>query len=113
MKAIKILAATAIALTLTIGLASNGNKCTATGKFDGNFTDSNGNQHYHFKSNDNKIWWLLTESEMNFIPKTNTEYILTYDNKGTTKANKPCDCLPEWECECEVYDDEFVSIKEA
>jgi hypothetical protein len=112
MKVIKILAATAIALTLTVGLASNGNECTAVGTFDGSFTRSNGNKYYHFKSNDNEVWWSLTENQMGFVPKANTEYTLTYDNMGTTKANKPCDCAPKFECECEVYDDEFISIKE-
>lgn len=112
MKVIKTLVASAIALTLMIGLTINETKCTTIGKFDNECIVNNGNTYYHFKSNDNEVWWLLTESEMGFIPKANTEYALIYDNKGTTKANKPCNCAPEFECECEVYDDEFISIKE-
>lgn len=87
-----------------------------TGKFYGHHegTDLNGNTdtYYKFRSNDGSVWWDLTEYQMGFIPKENTEYIFTYDNNGTTKANKPCDCDPKYKCECEVYDDEFVSIKE-
>ena len=84
------------------------------GKFYENMelADSNGNAdtYYQFKSNDNEVWWMLTEKEIGFVPNGNTEYILTYDNNGTTRENKPCDCLPEWNCECEVYDDTFISI---
>ena len=91
-------------------------KCTVSGKFYNNaeLTDTNGNEdtYYQFKSNDNEVWWLLTEEEIGHIPNGNTEYALTYDNNGTTKANKPCDCTPELDCECEVYDDTFISIRE-
>lgn len=41
------------------------------------------------------------------------DYILKYDNNGTTAENKSCECLPEWECECEVYDDIFLGIFES
>lgn len=80
----------------------------------GNFHDTLETEdatYYHFKSNDNEVWWLLKAEEMGFVPNKNAEYVLTYDNNGTTKANKPCDCAPKYECECEVYDDEFVSIQ--
>ena len=95
-----------------IGFApSNANECIAVGKFYGNYeaTDANGkaNIYYQFKSNDNEVWWALTAEEIGFIPNENIEYTLTYNNNGTTKANKPCDC-----CECEVYDDVFVSLRE-
>ena len=75
--------------------------------------DINGTEdtYYQFRSNDDQVWWLLTETEMGFVPDYNTEYTLTYDNNGTTKENKSCDCKPEWECECEVYDDVFINIK--
>ena len=39
--------------------------------------------------------------------------ILLTGFNGTTTENKNCGCLPEWECECEVYDDLFLSIAEA
>ena len=75
-------------------------------------TDSNGNTdiYYQFKSNDNEVWWLLTETEMGFVPNENAEYALTYYNNGTTRESKPCDCPSEWNCECEVYDDIFLGI---
>lgn len=95
-----------------IGFApSNANECATTGKFYGNYeaTDTNGNAntYYQFKSNDNEVWWALTAEEIGFTPNKNTEYTLAYDNNGTTKANKPCDC-----CECEVYDDVFLYVRE-
>jgi hypothetical protein len=33
-----------------------------------------------------------------------------FDDKGTTAENKPCDCLAEYECECELYDDELIAV---
>lgn len=89
----------------------NGNECTLVGAFDGSHIGPHGDEYYHFRSNDGTVWWDLTERQMGFIPKANAEYAFTYNNNGTTKANKPCDCSPEYECECEVYDDEFISIK--
>jgi hypothetical protein len=90
-------------------------KCTTVGTFGKPFeaTDTNGNEKtlYQFKSNDNETWWQLTAEEIGFIPNGNTEYVLTYDNNGTTKENKPCDCDPELDCECELYDDVFLSVK--
>lgn len=84
---------------------------TTVGKFTSEFTD-NGKQYYQFKSHDDTVWWVLSESEIGFEPSMNKEYILSYCNNGTTKENKPCDCIPEWDCECEVYDDVFIEIYE-
>ena len=85
------------------------------GKFYNNLDmkDINGNEdtYYQFKSNDNETWWLLTEEEIGHIPNENTEYVLTYNNNGTTKENKPCDCDPELDCECELYDDVLLSVE--
>lgn len=93
----------------------NANNVSVTGKFYGHHeaTDINGNTdtYYEFRSNDGSVWWDLTEYQMGFIPNGNTEYVFTYDNNGTTKENKPCDCAAEFECECEVYDDMFVGIE--
>lgn len=93
----------------------NANVNKVAGKFYGHHeaTDINGNTdtYYEFRSNDGSIWWDLTEYQMNFIPNENTEYILTYDNNGTTRENKPCDCASEFNCECEVYDDIFLSVE--
>lgn len=130
-KATKILkiiisAELAIAIPLVIGIyawgmlgfqpeKANANECTAVGKFGEYFeaTDTNGNtnMYYQFKSNDNETWWLLTEEEIGFVPDEYAEYVLTYDNNGTTKENKPCDCDPELDCECEVYDDVLIRVE--
>lgn len=65
---------------------------------------------YQFCSDDNSVWWALTEEEIGHIPDDETEYTIIYYDNGTTAENKPCDCMPEWECECEVYDDIFLEI---
>ena len=80
------------------------------GKFSEGFKDFDGKTYYQFKSNDNSVWWTLTESEIGFKPSTEKEYILLYCNNGTTAENKTCGCLPE--CECEVYDDVFLGLFE-
>lgn len=85
------------------------------GKFYGDgmeVKDLQGNSEicYQFKSNDNSVWWVLTAEEIGKIPDATTEYVLIYSDNGTTEINKPCDCLPEYECECEVYDDIFFGI---
>jgi len=66
--------------------------------------------YYQFKSNDDTVWWALTVEDIGFIPEENTEYTLIYFDNDTTVENKNCDCKPEWECECEVYDDIFLGI---
>lgn len=68
---------------------------------------------YQFKSDDDSVWWLLTAEEIGHVPDFETKYALTYDDKGTTAGNKTCDCLLEWECECALYDDEFIRIKKS
>ena len=116
MKKLLALMTTVLILMFFSACSSNANRMSTAGKFYAchNATDINGNvdTYYQFKSNDNEVWWLLTAKEIGFIPNGNTEYTLTYDNNGTTKEKKPCDCAPEFECECEVYDDEFVSLRE-
>lgn len=114
----KIIAGVAVALSMAAAIScyadKKGNEATAVGKFHYTFEakdiDGNVDTYYHFKSNDNEVWWMLTETEIGYIPKLNTDYVLTYDNKGTTKENKPCDC--DFVCEYEVYDDELISVKE-
>lgn len=83
---------------------------TVEGKFYGTMTSIEGETYYQFRSNDDSVWWLLTEKELGFIP-TEESYLLTYSDKGTTKENKPCDCDPIYECECELYDDMFLEIE--
>ena len=85
------------------------------GKFHGDgmeMQDMQGNTEicYQFKSYNNSVWWLLTAEEIGGIPDINSEYALIYSDNGTTKENKPCNCLPEYECECELYDDIFLGI---
>lgn len=85
---------------------------TAIGKFKNELVDAYNRKYYQFRSYDDTVWWLLTEDEIGFKPSTEKEYALLYCNNGTTKANKSCDCLLEWECECELYDDVFIEIYE-
>ncbi len=85
---------------------------TVVGKFTSEFTDLDGERYYQFKSHDDTVWWALREKEIGFKQSMDKEYALLYCNNGTTKENKPCDCVPEWECECEVYDDVFIEIYE-
>lgn len=83
------------------------------GKFSEGYTEPNGNTYYQFKSNDNLVWWALTEKEIGFKPSTEKEYVLLYCDNGTTADNKPCEDSPELGCECEVYDDIFFGIFES
>ena len=84
----------------------------AQGKFSCGFEDLDGQTYYQFKSNDDSVWWAVTEKEIGFKPTTEKEYVLLYCDNGTTIKNKPCDCIPEWECECEVYDDILLGVFE-
>ena len=95
-----------------ISLSENIPTETAVGEFTNEFIEFDGNQYYQFKSYDDTVWWALSENELGFKPLANKEYVLLYCNNGTTKESKPCDCIPEWECECEVYDDVFIEIYE-
>ena len=114
MKKLLALMTTLLILMFFAG-CSNTNVISVQGKFYHTIEltdiDENEDTYYQFRSNDNEVWWLLTASEIGFIPDTTTEYTLTYNNNGTTKYNKSCDCLEEWDCECEVYDDVFISLK--
>lgn len=127
MKAIKVLVAIvlteiAIAIPTVVGIYAwgmlgfppdNANASEVVGQFYDKFeaVDQNGNEntYYHFKANDDSVWWSLTAEEIGFIPIANKEYTLSYDNNGTTKANKTCDCVVE--CECDVYDDILLGVK--
>lgn len=66
---------------------------------------------YQFRSDDDAIWWLLSAEEIGFVPVIlDQTYLLIYDNNGTTPEHKGCDCPPEDECECEVYDDVLIGV---
>lgn len=67
--------------------------------------------YYQFRSDDDSVWWLLTATEIGHIPNTEDKYILYYTDNGTVKDTPVCDCLPEWDCECYLYDDIFFYIE--
>ena len=109
---------TALILTSCTSTATpeqkNPNIITKEGRFHhvNMFFDNSNELHCQFRSDDNEDWWILTESEINHIPNTTDKYIITYDNGGTPEQDLSiCGCDPEWECECHVYDDEFISIR--
>lgn len=85
------------------------NECLVEGYFEDGLTltDTNRNSeyHYHFKACDNSVWWFITADELGFVPKADTLYYFVYDDNGTTF----CDCPPEYDCDCFVYDDTFIS----
>ena len=72
--------------------------------------EGNKDTYYQFRSNDNEVWWVLTADEIGEIPNFTDNYTLIFSDNGTTEENKPCDCAPELECECELYDDVFISV---
>lgn len=87
------------------------------GKFYGDTicTDNKGieDTYYQFRSDDDSVWWILTAEEIGHIPNTEDKYKLYYTDNGTVKETPVCDCLPEWECECYLYDDIFFAIEVA
>lgn len=89
--------------------------CNAKGKFYSSsvYTDERGmkDTYYQFKSDDGEVWWVLTAEEIGHIPNTTDKYILYYTDNGTTKESQVCNCLPEWDCECYLYDDIFFAIE--
>ena len=70
-----------------------------------------GDMYYLFHSDDNTVWWALTLEEIGFIPNSIDIYTLYYSENGTTMESQVCDCLPEWDCECYLYDDIFFHIE--
>lgn len=102
-----------LAIALALITSASANIKTVEGQFYTQLDFENDLTWYQFRSDDDTVWWCLTEEELGFIPEYGTKYSLTYNNNGTTAENKPCDCIPEWECECEVYDDEFICMTKA
>lgn len=75
----------------------------------GIYNPCDGETYYQFKSEDDTVWCALTENEIGFIPDTQKTYILIYYDNGT----KDCfECEPQYECECEVYDDVTLGVFE-
>lgn len=103
----KILIASLIALTSVLT-----NIRTTVGEFDCTLTATNEFNHveefHQFKADDGQVWWLVAEEDIGEEPCG--KYLLVFDDKGTTAENKPCDCPTEYECECEVYDDELIAV---
>lgn len=85
------------------------------GKFYGDLTCKNyqgiENVYYQFRSDNDTVWWVLTIEEIGHIPNADDKYILYYTDNGTVKGDPVCDCLPEWDCECYLYDDIFFYIE--
>lgn len=75
----------------------------------GSFEWLDGSDWYQFKSYDDTIWWELTTDDIGFTPKANKTYTLLYYDNGTTDCTE---CAEGFECECEVYDDLFLAVKE-
>lgn len=103
----KILIALLIALT-----SAQTNIRTTVGEFDGTWTgrDAFGQveEFHQFKADDGQVWWALTKEEVGEEPCG--KYLLVFDDKGTTANNKPCNCPKEYDCECELYDDELIAV---
>lgn len=103
----KILIALILALT-----SAQTNIRTTVGEFDGTWTGTNElgqvEEFHQFKADDGQVWWALADEEIGEEPCG--KYLLVFDDKGTTAENKPCDCPTEYECECEVYDDELIAV---
>ena len=81
----------------------------AVGSFGEGFKDLDGKTYYQFKSYDDTVWWALTAEEMDLTPEANKTYTLVYYNNNTTEC---LECAEEFDCECEVYDDIFLTIYE-
>ena len=91
---------------------AEGNKISismAVGRFTTSFVELDGNTYYQFKAYDDTIWWVLTPEEIGFTPEADKTYVLTYCDNGTTDCTE---CAKELDCECEVYDDIFLAVKE-
>ena len=90
---------------------------TATGKFyhEMNLTDTSGTEdtYFQFRSDDNAVWWLLTADEIGHAPDCDTEYRLTFYDNSTTEPYTTCDCTPDMDCECYLYDDVFIGISKS
>lgn len=66
---------------------------------------------YQFYSDNNKVWWVLTESEIGCVPNMGDKYMLYYTDNATTEKTRFCNCMPEQNCECYLYDDIFFHIE--
>ena len=77
-----------------------------TGAFSNKIYALDGKPYYQFKSYNNKDWWFLSESELGFAPKADKPYTLFASENATYS------CADNEGCECYVYDDFFICIKE-
>ena len=101
-----------VLIALILSVTMNNNVRTSVGEFDGTWTgmhmDGQIEEFHQFKADDGQVWWALTEAEIGEKPCG--KYLLVFDDKGTTANNKPCDCPIEYDCECELYDDELIAV---
>lgn len=83
----------------------------AVGKFYGGYKAKNSEGKtetcYQFKSDDNMVWWFLTTEEIGHTPNLSDKYTIYFSQNGT----KECDCPPEYDCDCFLYDDIFFSVE--
>ena len=79
------------------------------GQFVSEFKDIDGDIYYQFRSYDDKVWWVNTAEEIGYSPEMFKPYEIMYYTNQTTDC---FDCEPRYECECEVYDDIFLFVKE-
>ena len=68
-----------------------------------------GNDWYQFISYDNTVWWTLNTETLGFVPDADKTYTLFYYDNGTTDCTE---CPKEYDCECEVYDDILLGVRE-
>lgn len=73
----------------------------------GSFYGCDDDEWYQFKSYDDAEWWVLTTEDIGFTPEPTKTYTLIYYDNGTTDCTE---CDESLECECEVYDDIFLTI---
>ena len=63
-------------------------------------------KNLQFESYDGETRWYLTREDASVTPNYTDTFVLTYDDYGTTSCNHS-------DCECYLYDDEFVMIERA
>ena len=90
------------------GNVTEGSKLSASVAI-GSFDVCEGDEWYQFKSYDDTVWCALTTEDIGFTPEPNKTYTLIYYDNGTTDCTECDDSL---ECECEVYDDIFLTFAE-
>ena len=68
-------------------------------------------EYYLFTSHDKAVIWAISPNDIAFTPAPHTEYTLVYNNNGTTADNYQCNIAEDHDCECYLYDDEFIALE--